>query len=269
MYGAQAMTTASDAAPVQITVRDRMMEIVFNRPEKKNALSDEMYLASIAGLRQAQADDGVRVVLLRAVGDCFCAGNDLHAFRNREPGEAPSPGRLFLEALAALEKPVVAAVNGPAVGIGTTMLLHCDLVYAGMAASFKTPFVNLGLCPEGASSFLLPRLIGTPRAAEMLLLGEPISAHMAWEFGLINNVFRDDDLLSEVSTQVRKLAEQPPDAVRLTKRLLKASRLKAVQETINVESRHFAAMLGSEEFADAYAAFADRKPSGSPITSKW
>jgi enoyl-CoA hydratase/carnithine racemase len=261
MYGAQIMTTANDAAPIRITVRDMIMDIVFNRPAKKNALSDEMYLALIAGLRQAQADDEVRVVLLRAEGDCFCGGNDLHAFRNREPGEDPSPGRLFLETLAALEKPVVAAVNGPAVGIGTTMLLHCDLVYAGMGATFKTPFVNLGLCPEGASSFLLPQIIGTPRAAEMLLLGEPISAHMAWEFGLINNVFRDDDLVPEVFALARKLARQPPDSVRLTKRLLKAARMKTVQETIATESRHFAEMLGSPEFADAFAAFFNRQPS--------
>jgi enoyl-CoA hydratase/carnithine racemase len=261
------MTTVNDAAPIKILVQEGIMDIVFNRPAKKNALSDAMYMALIAGLRQAQADDGVRVVLLRAEGDCFCAGNDLHAFRHRKPGEEPSPGRLFLETLAALEKPVVAAVNGPAVGIGTTMLLHCDLIYAGMGATFKTPFVNLGLCPEGASSFLLPRLIGTPRAAEMLLLGEPISAHMAWEFGLLNNVFRDDDLLPEVFAQARKLAQQPPDAVRLTKRLLKASRLKSVQETIAAESEYFAEMLNSPEFADAFAAFFSRQPSVSPSQS--
>jgi enoyl-CoA hydratase/carnithine racemase len=260
------MTTVNDAAPIKILIQDRVMDVVLSRPTKKNALSNEMYLALITALRQAQAEDEVRVILLRAEGDCFCAGNDLHAFRNREPGE-PSPGRLFLETLAALEKPVVAAVNGPAVGIGTTMLLHCDLIYAGMGATFKTPFVNLGLCPEGASSFLLPRLIGYPRAAEMLLLGEPISAHMAWEFGLLNNVFRDDDLLPEVFAQARKLAQQPPDAVRLTKRLLKASRLKSVQETIAAESEYFAEMLNSPEFADAFAAFFSRQPSVSPSQS--
>ena len=267
MYGAQTMTTVNDDAPIKILIHDRIMDVVFSRPSKKNALSDEMYLALITGLRQAQADDEVRVILLRAEGDCFCAGNDLHAFRNREPGD-PSPGRLFLETLAALEKPVVAAVNGPAVGIGTTMLLHCDLIYAGMGATFKTPFVNLGLCPEGASSFLLPRLIGTPRAAEMLFLGEPISAHMAWEFGLINNVFRDEDLLSEVSVQARKLANQPPESVRLTKRLLKASRLKSIEETIATESGYFAELLGSPEFAEAFATFFSREPSLSPSQSR-
>jgi enoyl-CoA hydratase/carnithine racemase len=269
MYGTQTMTTVNDAAPIRIMVQDRIMDITFNRPAKKNAISDEMYLALIAGLRQAQADDGVHVVLLHAEGDCFCAGNDLHAFRNRKAGEDPSPGRLFLETLAALEKPVVAAVNGPAVGIGTTLLLHCDLVYAGMGATFKTPFVSLGLCPEGASSILLPQIIGYPRAAEMLLLGEPISAHMAWEFGLVNNVFRDEDLLPEVLAQARKLAQQPPASVRLTKRLLKAGRMQTVQETIATESRHFAAMLGSAEFAEAFAAFFDRQPPVSPSQSRW
>jgi enoyl-CoA hydratase/carnithine racemase len=264
MYGTQAMSTIHDDAPIRIAVRDRIMDIAFNRPEKKNALSDEMYLALIAGLRQAQTEEDVRVVLLRAEGDCFCAGNDLHAFRNRKPGEGPSPGRLYIETLAALEKPLVAAVNGPAVGIGTTMLLHCDLVYAGMGASFKTPFASLGLCPEGASSYLLPRLIGYPRAAEMLLLGEPLSALMAWEFGLVNNVFRDQDLLSEVYERARTLARQPPDSVRLSKALLKASRLQAVQETIATESRHFAERLAATEFADAFAAFFNRASPVSP-----
>ena len=264
MYGTQTMTTVNDAAPIRIAVRDRIMDIALNRPDKKNALSDEMYLALIAALRQAQTDGDVRVVLLRAEGDCFCAGNDLHAFRNRQSGEEPSPGRLFIETLASLEKPLVAAVNGPAVGIGTTLLLHCDLVYAGMGASFKTPFASLGLCPEGASSYLLPRLIGYPRAAEMLLLGEPLSALMAWEFGLVNNVFRDEDLQTEAFAQARKLARQPSDSVRLTKRLLKASRLQAVQETIATESRHFSERLSSTEFADAFAAFFNRESSVSP-----
>ena len=236
------------------------MDLVLNRPAKKNALTDEMYLALVAGLQKARGDDDVHVIVLRGEGDCFCAGNDLQAFRNRGSASGPSPGRLFLETLAAVEKPVIAAVNGPAVGIGTTMLLHCDLIYAGMSASFKTPFVSLGLCPEGASSLLLPRLIGYPRAAEKLLLGEPISANMAWEFGLVNNVFRDVDLLAEVFAKAHQLAQQPPASVRLTKRLLTASRLKAVQETIAVESTHFAERLGSAEFARAYAAFYDRKP---------
>jgi len=261
------MTTANDPAPIRTTVNERIMDIAFNRPDKKNALSDAMYLALIDALRRAQTDDDVRVVLLRAEGDCFCAGNDLHAFRNRRPGEEARPGRLFIETLAALEKPLVAAVNGPAVGIGTTMLLHCDLVYAGMGASFTTPFASLGLCPEGASSFLLPRLIGYARAAEMLLLGEPLPALMAWEFGLVNNVFRDQDLLSEVFDRARKLARQPPESVRLTKSLLKASRLKAVQETIAAESRHFADMLGSEAFGAAFTAFFNRRSSTSSTPS--
>jgi enoyl-CoA hydratase/carnithine racemase len=259
------MTAANDAAPIRIDINDNIMDIAFNRPAKKNALTDEMYLALIAGLRQAQADDEVRVVVIRGTGDCFCAGNDLHDFRNRAPEAHPSPGRLFLETLSAVEKPIVAAINGPAVGIGTTMLLHCDLVYAGIGATFKTPFVSLGLCPEGASSLLLPQAIGYPRAAEMLLLGEPISALMAWEFGLINNVFRDEDLMDHVFEQARKLAQQPTASVRLAKRLLKASRLKTVQETIATESRHFAERLGSAEFAKASAAFFNRESLGSPV----
>lgn len=254
MFETKTVTDPDEAAAVQIAIRGGMMDVALNRPAKRNALTDEMYRALIAGLRQAGKDEAVRVVVLRATGGCFCAGNDLHDFNRRGP-QSPSPGRLFLETLAALPKPVVAAVNGPAVGIGTTMLLHCDLVYAGMRATFTTPFVNLGLCPEGASSLLLPRMIGYPRAAEMLLLGEPISANMAWEFGLINNVFRDEELLAQVYQRARKLAQQPPASVRLAKHLLKAAGRKAVAETIETESRHFAERLNSVEFAAARAAF--------------
>ena len=231
------------------------MVIEINRPAKKNALTEEMYLALTRGLESAQEDDTVHVILLHGVGDCFCSGNDLKDFLKPEKKGPTRPGLLFLETISTVTKPIVAVVNGPAVGIGTTMLLHCDLVYAGMRATFRVPFVNLGLCPEGGSSLLLPQIIGYPRAAEMFLLGEPISAKIALKYGLINNVYPDDRLFDKAFDQARKLALQPSDAVRLTKRLLKKSRANNVAGTIVRESRHFSQRLTSREFMDACAFF--------------
>ena len=221
--------------PVLMKVREEIMDLSLNRPAKKNALTREMYLSLVDGLKSAAADEAVHVVVLRAEGDCFCAGNDLVDFSVAAQDGLPRPGRLFLDTLSTFTKPIVAAVNGPAVGIGTTMLLHCDLVYAGSGASFSVPFVNLGLCPEGASSLLLPGTIGLRRAAEMLLLGAPISAPTAKEYGLINDLFPDESLLAEVFNRARQLAEQPLPAILLTKRLLRESRLRTVAETIDVE----------------------------------
>ena len=247
---------AGNAAPlIEITLRERIMEIRINRPAKKNALNKEMYRALARNLTSAQADDTVHVVFLHGAGDCFTSGNDLKDFLKSENSDAPRPGRLFLEAISTAAKPIVAAVNGPAVGIGTTLLLHCDLVYAGMGATFQLPFANLGLCPEGGSSLLLPRAIGYRRAAEMLLLGEPISANMAWEYGLVNNVYPDGELIEKALGHARKLAVLPPDAVCLTKRLLRESRTKTVADTIAEEIRHFSRRLESQEFKQACAAF--------------
>src|SRR5262249_22274086 len=157
------------------------------RPEKKNALTGEMYLAMNEGLRQADTDADVRVVLITGTEDCFTAGNDLVDFANAKPGET-SPAILYLRTLAATKKPVVAAVSGIAVGIGTTMLLHCDLVYADSRARFQLPFVNLGLCPEAGSSVMLPGLVGHRKAAALLFFGEPFNAETARELGLVNEV---------------------------------------------------------------------------------
>ncbi len=249
------MATFDAASMIRTEVQGKIMEITINRPAKKNALTEEMYLDLVRGLETAERDDTVHVIVLCATGDCFCAGNDLNDFLTPSPPDRPRPGHLFLKTISTATKPIVAAVNGPAVGIGTTLLLHCDLVYAGMRATFRLPFVNLGLCPEGASSLLLPRAVGRLRASEMLLLGEPISAHMAWEFGLVNNVYPDDELHENVLEQARKLATQPPASVRLTKRLLRESRMKTVSETIESEIRYFSERLASKEFADACAAF--------------
>lgn len=244
---------------IKIDVREKIMGIQINRPAKKNALTGQMYTAMARGLTAAQADGAVHVVVLHGTGDCFTSGNDLNDFLQPETAGPVRPGRLFLDTISTFEKPIVAAVNGPAVGIGTTLLLHCDLVYAAMKATFQLPFVNLGLCPEGGSSLLLPRTVGYQRAAELLLLGEAVSANMAWEYGLVNNVYPDDQLLEKAFLAARNLASRPLDAVCLTKRLLKASRSKMVAETIAEESRHFSERLRSPAFAQACEVFFARR----------
>jgi enoyl-CoA hydratase/carnithine racemase len=255
MFGEKNMTTSNTESTIRTNVQGKIMDIEIHRPEKKNALTRDMYLALVNSLEKADKDESIHVIVLRGSGDCFSAGNDLNDFLNPDPSNQLQPGRRFLEAISTVAKPIVAAVNGPAVGVGTTMLLHCDLVYAGMQATFQVPFVNLGLCPEGGSSLLLPRAIGFHRASEMLLLGEPISANMAWEFGLINNVYPNEQLHEKVFEQARKLAAKPLASVMLVKRLLRESRLKTVPETIEDELRYFLERLSSKEFTDAYATF--------------
>src|SRR6476659_4440328 len=183
------------AEHIVVSIEDRILTLRFDRPEKKNALTRGMYVGMIEALKQADTDPNVRVVLITGTEVCFTAGNDLVDFANAKPGET-SPAILFLQTLIAAQKPVVAAVGGVAVGIGTTMLLHCDLVYAASDARFQLPFVNLGLCPEAGSSVMLPELMGHRRAAELLLFGEPFSAEVARELGIVNAVISGSEVLS-------------------------------------------------------------------------
>lgn len=255
------MTEPACCALVENEVDEGILKLTLNRPEKKNALTREMYHCLAESLRTADRDDSVRVVLIRGAGDCFCSGNDIEDFQVGRDPDAKSPGMMFLEAISRFEKPLIAAVGGAAVGIGTTMLLHCDLVYASTNATFQVPFVNLGLCPEGGSSFLLPRMVGHQRASEMLLLGKPISALTAKKFGLVNCVYSNAEMMDEVFRHARRLAAQPPDALLLTKRLLKQPYHESILRTIGVEGRHFAERLGSMEFQQAAAAFLSRRRS--------
>ena len=244
---------------ISVENREKIMILKIDRPEKKNAITKDMYRFLSENLKAADEEASVHAVLLTGVKDCFSSGNDLNDFMaERKPGEK-SEAVLFLETVIAMKKPLIAAVSGPAVGIGMTMLLHCDLVYAAENALFHLPFVSLGLCAEGGSSYLLPRLIGHQRASEMLLLGEPIPANTAWEYGFINNVFREEDLFEETLRIARKLAAQPIESVCLTKRLMKESRLRPVREIIETESRHFAERLSSMEFKEAANAFFRKK----------
>ncbi len=242
---------------------DGILRVEIRRPEKKNALTGPMYAALADIFEAAEDDPEVRVVLIHGQPGGFTAGNDLADFLDHPPlGEdPPAPVFRFLQAFRTLSKPFVAAVSGVAVGIGTTILLHCDLVYAGASAKFQLPFVNLGLCPEAASSLLLPALAGHVRAAEMLLLGESFDADQAREIGLVNAVLPDASVLDHALAQARKLAAQPSASVRLTKQLMKRAQAALVEQTMLEEGRHFRARLLSPEAKEAFAAFLEkRKP---------
>jgi len=246
------------AEHISVSVQDRIFSIRLDRPEKKNALTRGMYLGMIEALKQAEADAAVRVVLITGTQDCFTAGNDLMDFANAKPGET-SPAIVYLQTLAAAQKPVIAAVAGVAVGIGTTMLLHCDLVYAAPDARFQLPFVNLGLCPEAGSSVMLPQLMGHRRAAELLLFGEPFSSEKALELGIVNSVYPGGELLAEATAKARQLAEKPPSALRTTKALLKRGAAGAVAEAMARETEQFTALLQGPEAREAMMAFMQRR----------
>ncbi len=233
--------------------------ITFNRPRKKNALTVAMYVRMVSAFKEARERSDVRVILLQGSEGVFTAGNDLMDFMSAGELGEDSPVAQLLFHLAGCEKPMIAAVQGPAVGLGVTMLLHCDLVYAGEQSRFHMPFVNLGLCPEAASSFLLPRVMGYPRAAELVLLGEPFSAATARDYGLVNQVLADSAVLDRARSVAMSLAKKPPAAVRATKKLLRAGYRAQVEQAMAAEFEVFAAGLKSPEAAEAMQAFFQKR----------
>jgi enoyl-CoA hydratase/carnithine racemase len=219
-----------------------------------------MYAQIAEALRAAAADRNVRAVLVHGTKDCFTAGNDISNFLTRAR-DVKSPAFQVFDVLPTLEKPVVAAVGGPAVGIGTTLLLHCDLVYATPSARFQLPFVPLGIVPEFGSTYLLPLLAGYQRAAELLLLGQPFAADKAREVGIVTDIVAEDELIASAEKAARKLAELPPESIRLTKRLMKSAHAEAVKRQIAEEARIFGERLTSPEAKEAMSAFLEkRKP---------
>jgi enoyl-CoA hydratase/carnithine racemase len=240
--------------------RNRVATIQLNRPEKKNALTDDMYEAITDALRAAEADAQVRVTIVQGQPDCFCAGNDLTDFLERPPQREAAPVSQFLRTISTVSKPIIAAVGGPAVGIGTTMLLHCDFVYATPEARFQLPFVPLGLVSEAASSLLLPMLAGYQRAAELLLLGKPFTAEKALAAGIVTEII-PTDLIEYARDAAAYVAALPPESVRLTKALMKRTYAAQVAERISEESTLFRERLRSPEAKEAFAAFLQkRKP---------
>jgi enoyl-CoA hydratase/carnithine racemase len=245
---------------IQVTTADRITTIRFDRPDKKNAITIDMYKALGAALTAASEDPAVRAVVITGSRDCFTSGNDLGDFMRAAQTSGPaevSAGLGFLGILARFDKPLVAAVSGVAIGIGTTMLLHCDLVYAAPSARFKVPFVDLGLVPEAGSSVLLPALIGPRRAAQMLLLSEQVDAPTALDWGLVNSVVDDPGAAAHAAAV--RLASSAPGALRLTKSLIRRAHRDGVLEAMRIEGEAFAERLRSPEAMEAFQAFMARR----------
>ncbi|HEY3597501.1 MAG TPA: enoyl-CoA hydratase [Paraburkholderia sp.] len=240
---------------------DGVLTMAFNRPGKKNAITAAMYQTMADTLVEAQADASVRAVLLRGSAGIFSAGNDLDDFMKTPPVGEDAPVFQFLRAISRAEKPVVAAVAGAAVGIGTTMLLHCDLVYAAETATFSLPFAQLGLCPEAASSLLLQRAAGYQAAAEKLLLGEAFDAKEAQRMGFVNRLLPVGEVDAFALQQAQKLAALPASSLRVTKLLMKRASQHELQTQMTDEAVHFAKMLAAPEAREAFNAFFEkRKP---------
>ena len=233
--------------------------ITFNRVEKKNSFTEAMYAQLTQALSAADADAATRVLVFQGDVTVFSAGNDIGDFLNNPPANEEAAVFQFLRALVGFSKPMLAAVCGPAVGIGTTLLLHCDLVYAGDNAAFSLPFVNLGLCPEAASSLLLPQMLGYHRAAEALLLGEPFMAEAALEVGLVNRVVPPTECNGVAQTQARKLAAKPLSALIETKRLMKKGQAPQVQAVMAEEGASFGRMLREPAAREAFGAFMEKR----------
>ena len=246
---------------IKSETKDRVARVRFDRLDKKNAITVEMYAQLGAALAAAEADAQVRAVLLHGSADCFTAGNDVADFLKAPRNAGSSPARALFDTLPQMKKPVVAAVGGPAVGIGSTMLLHCDLVYAAPNARFQLPFVPLGIVPEFGSTFLLPLIAGYQRAAKLLLLGQPFTAQEAQEAGIVTEVVPQERLLEHALQIANALAALPPESIRLTKRLMKARHAQTLAATIEEETRIFTERLTSPEAKEALTAFLEkRKP---------
>lgn len=253
------MTSGVTAEHILTGFQDGILTIRFSRPEKKNALNLAMYSSLVEAFNEADRDNAVRVIFLAGSDDCFTSGNDLGDFLNEPMTGESNPILQFIGTISQARKPVVAAVQGSAVGIGVTMLLHCDLVYASESALFLMPFVNLGLAPEAGSTLLLPRMMGLQKAAELLLLGETFTATQACAYGIVNEVFPDGELMAKAREKALQLAARPAAAVRLAKSLLRRGYAASLQETIVEEGRQFLARLKSPEAAEALHAYMERR----------
>lgn len=235
-----------------------VLGMVLDRPERKNAITTSMYKRLSELMQSADADRSVRVMVLSGSGDIFTSGNDVADFQQSQM-ESPAPGVRFLQVISTLRKPLVAAVEGHAIGIGTTMLLHCDVVYAAETARFKLPFVDLALCPEGASSYLLPKVAGYKEAARLLMLGEEFDGVTAVRAGIATAVVTAGQALSAAITCARALAAKPPGALQVTKMLLRRGDARAVADTILAEAEQFAQRCTSAEAREAFTAFFEKR----------
>jgi enoyl-CoA hydratase/carnithine racemase len=238
-----------------------ILRVQLNRPTKRNAMTSAMYVALAGIFNEAADDENTRVVLWHGAGDLFCAGNDIDDFLKNPPGPGNFPQAKLMEALVNLDKPLVAAVHGAAIGGGITMLTHCDFVYAGESTKFQMPFINLALVPEFGSSYSLPARIGHVRAAELILSGVPFDARRAAELGLVTEVVSDKDVLAPATETARKLAAKPAAALQASKRLMKQPFREQIKAAMKVENEEYFVRLRSEDAKEAFTAFLEkRKP---------
>src|SRR6516162_6410034 len=236
-----------------------ILQVELNRPAKKNAMTSAMYIAMADILNDAAKDDGVRVVLWHGAGDAFCAGNDIDDFLNNPIGPGDSPQSRLIDALINFDKPIVAAVQGAAIGGGTTMLTHCDFVYAGESAKFQMPFINLALVPEFGTSYSIPARIGYLRAAELIQLGQSFDAKRAVELGLATKVVPDAELLATATATAQKLAKKPAEALQACKRLMRQSTREHLQQAARSENEVFSTQLRSPDAKEALTAVLEKR----------
>jgi enoyl-CoA hydratase/carnithine racemase len=239
---------------------ESILRVELNRPAKKNAMTSRRYVALADIFNEAAKDDGTRVVLWYGVGDSFCAGNDVEDFLQNPPGPGESPQSKLENALVEFDKPLIAAVQGAAIGGGTTMLTHCDFVYAGESAKFQMPFVNLALVPEFGSSLSIPARIGHLRAAELILLALPFDAKRAADLGLVTQVVPDQKLLATATETAKKLAAKPGGALRASKRLMKRPFFEQIKSALKTENEEFSVQVRSEDAKEALRAFLEKRP---------
>ena len=237
-----------------------ILRVQLNRPTRRNAMTSAMYVTLADVFNRAAEDEQTRVVLWHGAGESFCAGNDVEDFLKNPPGPGESPQARLMNALIDFDKPLVAAVHGAAIGGGTTILLHCDFVYAGESAKFQMPFINLALVPEFGSSCSVPARIGHIRAAELILLGLPFEARRAADLGFVTLVVSDQDLLATTTGTARKLAAKPAGALRASKRLMKRSLREQIKAAMKAENEEFSAQVRSEDAKEALTAFLEKRP---------
>ncbi len=238
---------------------DSVLRVQLNRPASKNAMTSAMYITLADLFNTAAQDDQIRVVLWHGAGDSFCAGNDVGDFLKNPPGRGESPQALLMKALINFDKPIVAAVQGAAIGGGTTMLTHCDFVFAGESAKFQMPFVNLALVPEFGSSYTVPARSGYLRATELILLGSRFDAKRATELGLVTRVVPDQELLDTATDAARQLAEKAPAALQACKRLMRSSTREQLERAVKLENQEFSERVRSAEAKEAFTAFLEKR----------
>ena len=237
-----------------------ILRVQLNRPSKKNAMTAAMYIGMADALNAAAKDESVRVVLWHGAGDSFCAGNDVEDFLKNPMGAGDSPQAHLIDALIHFDKPIVVAVQGFAIGGGTTMLTHCDFVYAGETAKFQMPFINLALVPEFGTSYSLPARIGYLRAAELIQLAKRFDARRALELGLVTEVVPDNQILATATDTAQKLAEKPAGALQACKRLMRQSTREHLERAAKAENEEYPVRLRSPESKAALTAFIEKRP---------